>query len=160
MLDKHGAVHDVEAQQEETEEEDEAEAQEELSSWGILLTRSMLAKIMRCATVVSFRVLQRGRFLYFYIICVKMADIVVTTNCSSPRFSNNSSINEVHNCKKCAEVEIQLQQVLKDRSTQLIIQMLKKESMPEDATTSNQLAKSDLCTADEWEVKITKGNKG
>ena len=90
-----------------------------------------------------------------------MADIVVTTTCSSPRFSNNSSINEVHNCKKCAEVEIQLQQVFKDRSTQLIIQMLKKESMPEDATTtSNQLAKSDLCTADEWEVKITKGNKG
>ena len=38
-----GAVHDVEAQQEEIE----AEAQEELSSWGILLTRSMLAKIMK-----------------------------------------------------------------------------------------------------------------
>ena len=34
MLDKQGAVHDVEAQQEEMEEE--AEAQEELSSWGIL----------------------------------------------------------------------------------------------------------------------------
>jgi hypothetical protein len=31
MLDKQGAVHNVEAQQEETEEEDEAEAQEELS---------------------------------------------------------------------------------------------------------------------------------
>jgi hypothetical protein len=37
MLDKQGAVHDVKAQQKETE--DEAEAQEELSSWGILLTR-------------------------------------------------------------------------------------------------------------------------
>jgi hypothetical protein len=36
MLDKQGAVHDVEAEQEEIEEE--AEAQEELSSWGILLT--------------------------------------------------------------------------------------------------------------------------
>ena len=47
MLDKQGAVHDVEAQQEEIEEEDEAEVQEELSSWGILLTRSMLAKIMK-----------------------------------------------------------------------------------------------------------------
>ena len=47
MLDKQGAVHDVEAQQEEIEEEDEAEAQEELSSWGIRLTRSMLAKIMK-----------------------------------------------------------------------------------------------------------------
>ena len=43
MLDKQGAVHDVEAQQEEIE----AEAQEELSSWGVLLTRSMLAKIMK-----------------------------------------------------------------------------------------------------------------
>jgi hypothetical protein len=47
MLDTQGAVHDVEAQQEEIEEEDEAEAQEELSSWGILLTRTVLAKIMK-----------------------------------------------------------------------------------------------------------------
>ena len=49
MLDKQGAVHDVEAQQEETEEEDEAEAeaQEELSSWGILLTQSILAKLTK-----------------------------------------------------------------------------------------------------------------
>jgi hypothetical protein len=47
MMDKQGAVHDVEAQQEETEEEDEAEAQEEFSSWGIMLTQSMLAKIMK-----------------------------------------------------------------------------------------------------------------
>jgi len=47
MLDKQGAEHDVEAQQEEIEEEDETEAQEELSSWGILLTWSMLAKILK-----------------------------------------------------------------------------------------------------------------
>ena len=49
MLDKQGTVHDVEAQQEEIEEEeeDETEAQEELSSWGILLTWSMLAKILK-----------------------------------------------------------------------------------------------------------------
>ena len=33
--------------------------------------------------------------------------------------------------------------------------------MLEDPTTqSNQLGKHDLCTADEWEVKITKGSKG
>ena len=49
--------------------------------------------------------------------------------------------------------------------------MLKKESVLEDpttksnqledpTTTSNQLGKRDLCMADEWEVKITKGNKG
>ena len=47
MLDKQDAVHDVEAQQEEIEEEDKAEAQEDLSSWGILLTRRMLPKIMK-----------------------------------------------------------------------------------------------------------------
>jgi hypothetical protein len=47
MLDKQGAVHDVEAQQEEIEEEDEAEAQKELRSWGILLTRIVLAKIIK-----------------------------------------------------------------------------------------------------------------
>jgi len=46
MLHKQGAVHDVEAQQEEIEKEDEAEVQEELSSWGILLTWSVLAKIL------------------------------------------------------------------------------------------------------------------
>ena len=63
MLDKHGAVRDVEAQQEEIE----AEAQEELSSWGILLTRSMLAKIMRCATVVSFRVCYTEEGFYIFI---------------------------------------------------------------------------------------------
>jgi hypothetical protein len=45
MLDKQCAVHDVEAHQEKIEEE--AEAKEELSSWGILLTRIMLAKIMK-----------------------------------------------------------------------------------------------------------------
>jgi hypothetical protein len=39
MFDKQGSVHDIEAQQEETEEQDEAEALENLSSWGILLTR-------------------------------------------------------------------------------------------------------------------------
>jgi hypothetical protein len=47
MMDTQGAVHDIEAQHEEIEKEDEAEAQEELSSWGILLTRNMLAKIMK-----------------------------------------------------------------------------------------------------------------
>ena len=47
MLDKQGAVHNVEAQQEEMEEEDEAEAQEELSSWSILLTWRMLPQIMK-----------------------------------------------------------------------------------------------------------------
>ena len=47
MWDKQGAVHDIEAQQEEIEVEDETEAQEELSSWDILLTRSVLAKILK-----------------------------------------------------------------------------------------------------------------
>ena len=44
MWDKQGAVHDVEAQQEEIEEEDEAEAQEELSSWGILFDTEYVGK--------------------------------------------------------------------------------------------------------------------
>jgi hypothetical protein len=47
MLDKQSALHDIEAQQEETEEEDEIEEQEELSSRGMLLKRSMSAKIMK-----------------------------------------------------------------------------------------------------------------
>ena len=47
MLDRRGEVHDVAAQQEKILKEDEAESQEKLSSWGILLTRCMLAKIMK-----------------------------------------------------------------------------------------------------------------
>jgi hypothetical protein len=58
-----------------------------------------------------------------------MADIAVDTIYSSPRFSKNSGSNEVQNCTKCVEVEMQLKQVLEELSSaQLIIQMLKKES--------------------------------
>jgi len=47
MLDKKGAVYDIEAEQEEIEEEDKIEEQEELNSWCILLKQRMSAKIMK-----------------------------------------------------------------------------------------------------------------
>jgi hypothetical protein len=60
------------------------------------------------------------------------------------------------------EAYIQLQQVLEELSSaQLIIQMLKKESALEHATTtSNQLDECEQYTAEDWEVKSTKGKKG
>jgi hypothetical protein len=88
-----------------------------------------------------------------------MADIAVDANSSSPRFSNKSSYSEVQKCTKCVEVYIQLQQVLEELSSaQLIIQMLKKEK--DATTTSNQLDECELYTAEDWEVKSTKGKKG
>ena len=82
-------------------------------------------------------------------------------NYSSPSFYNSSNISEVHNCTKCVEVEIQHQQVFEELSSaQLIIQMLKKESTLEGATTSNQLDERELYTTDDWEVMSTKGKKG
>jgi hypothetical protein len=59
------------------------------------------------------------------------------------------------------DVEIQLQVLEELSSTQLIIQMLKKESTQEDATiTSNQSNERKPCTADYWEVKTAEGKKG
>ena len=91
-----------------------------------------------------------------------MADVVVASNYSSPRFLNNASVSEELICTKCAEVEIQLHQVLEELSSaQLIIQMLKKETAPEDATsTSYYTGDRELCTTDDWKVKSTNGNKG
>ena len=60
MLDKQGAVHGLEAQQEEIGEEDEA--QEELSSWGILLTRSVAKDNETKWTVIESGMGASGRF--------------------------------------------------------------------------------------------------
>ena len=91
-----------------------------------------------------------------------MEDVAVASNYSSPRFSNNASISEALICTKCAEVEIQLHQVLEELSSaQLIIQMLKKESAPEDATTTTYYTGDrELCMTDAWKVKSTNDNKG
>ena len=62
-----------------------------------------------------------------------MADVqIVPNNCSVKSSSNssNTSNSEELNCRKCKEVEYHLQQALEELSSaQLIIQMLKEESL-------------------------------
>ena len=67
-----------------------------------------------------------------------MADGAVGTKCCASSLLNYSNLSEVRDCVKCAELEIQLLQVLDELSfVQLIIQMLNKEHVQEDtiATT-------------------------
>jgi len=60
----------------------------------------------------------------------KMADEIVVPNKSYVKSSINSNNSELFHCKKCEEVEYQLQQALEELSSaQLIIQMLKEESL-------------------------------
>jgi len=68
---------------------------------------------------------------------VNMVDEIVGTKCCA-----YSNLSEVRNCVKCAELEIQLQQVHDELSSvQLIIQMLNKEHVQEDtvATATQQM---------------------
>jgi hypothetical protein len=66
-----------------------------------------------------------------------MADEIVGTNCCAANFQNYSNLSEVQNCVKCAEREIQLQQVLDESSSaQLIIQMLNKECVEKDTVAT------------------------
>jgi hypothetical protein len=95
----------------------------------------------------------------------KLADLATTISKGSPRISNNPHSIEVHNCAKCVEVEIQLKQVLEELSSvQLIIQMLKKETTLEDATTATTTSKQHtdhkLLTEDYWQTKSAKEEKG
>jgi len=56
-----------------------------------------------------------------------MDDEVVGTKCPATSFLNYSNLSEVRNCVKCAELEVQLQQVLNElNSVQLITEMLNK----------------------------------
>jgi len=81
-------------------------------------------------------------------------------SCSSSKILNSPGINETVNCVKCKKVEKQLQQLAEELSSAyLIIQMLEKESRPEDAkTTWNQHEERNMIR--DWEVKLPNGNKG
>jgi hypothetical protein len=66
-----------------------------------------------------------------------MADGVCGTKCSASNLLNFSNLSEVRDCVKCAELEIQLQQVRDELSSvHLIIQMLNKEHVQEDTVTT------------------------
>jgi len=65
-----------------------------------------------------------------------MVDGVFGTKCCASSLLNYSNLSEVRDHVKCAELEIQLQQVCDELSSvQLIIQMLNKEHVQEDTVT-------------------------
>ena len=86
---------------------------------------------------------------------------VIGTKCHATSFLNNLNVSEVQNCVKCVELEIQLQQVLKELSSvQQIIQMLKKERVQEDtAATSIYQMETELEVDDSWKRMTIRGSK-
>jgi hypothetical protein len=90
-----------------------------------------------------------------------MAAEVNGTNCGAKSFLNNLSSSDIHNCVKCAELEVQLQQVLDELSSvQLIVEMLKKEHVQEDsAATLTQRLEAELVVDNSWKEMILKGPK-
>jgi hypothetical protein len=91
----------------------------------------------------------------------KMAGEVVGTKCCATCFLNYSNLSEVQNCVKCAELEIQLQQVLDELSSvRLIIQMLNKEHVEErTVATSIQQMEAEREVDESWKVMTIRGPK-
>ena len=81
--------------------------------------------------------------------------------CCARGFLNYSNLSEVKNCVKCAELAIQLQQVLDELSSvQLIIQMLNKEHVQEDAVaTLIQQMEAEQEVNESWKVMTIRGPK-
>jgi hypothetical protein len=90
-----------------------------------------------------------------------MVDEAVGTKCCATSFLNNSNLSEVQNCVQCAELEIQLQQVLNElNSVQLVIQMLKKVPVQEDnVETLIQQMGTEWEVDESWKVMTIRGPK-
>ena len=76
----------------------------------------------------------------------------VGTKCCASSSRDYSNLSEVRNCVKCAELEMQLQQVRDELSSvQLITQTLNKEHVQEDTVaTSTQQMEAELEVDDSW----------
>jgi hypothetical protein len=90
-----------------------------------------------------------------------MADEVVGTKCCARSLLNYSNLCEVQNCVKCAELEIQLEQVLNElNSVKLIIQMLYKQHAEEDAVKASiQQIEAEREVDESWKVETKRGTK-
>ena len=90
-----------------------------------------------------------------------MADVVCKTMCCATNLMNYSMSNGLCDCAKCAELEIQLQQVREELSSvQLIIQLLNKERVQGTTVTTPILATETNCEVDkDWEVMTQRGAK-
>jgi len=70
-------------------------------------------------------------------------------------------LSKVHNCVKCAELEIQLQQIRYELSSvELIMQMLNKEHVQEDiVSTTTQQMKAEQKVDKTWKIMTIKDPK-
>jgi len=92
---------------------------------------------------------------------IKMADVVCGTKCCATNILNYSTSNGFRDCAKCAELEIQLQQVREELSSvQLIIQLLNKERVQGMTDTPPIQATETQWEVDkDWEVMTQRGAK-
>jgi len=90
-----------------------------------------------------------------------MADAVCGTKCCATNLLNYSTTNGFCDCAKCAELEIQLQQVREELSSvQLITQLLNKERVQGmTVTTPIQTTETKWEVDKGWEVITQKGAK-
>ena len=89
-----------------------------------------------------------------------MADVIVVSNNSSVKSSINPNNSEVLHCKKCKEVEYHLQQALEELiSAQLIIQMLKEESLQDQQRDHRTIESINLIHCNQQGTVETNENK-
>ena len=89
-----------------------------------------------------------------------MADEIGVPNNSSVKSSVNTNNSEVFHCKKCEEVEYQLQQALEEfSSAQLIIQMLKEESLQVQQRGHQAIESRNLIQCNQQDTVETNENK-
>ena len=90
-----------------------------------------------------------------------MADVACGTKCCATNLLNYSTPNGLRDRAKCAELEIQLQQIREELSSvQLIIQLLDKERVQGmTATTPIQVTETKWEVDKDWEVMTQRGAK-
>ena len=90
-----------------------------------------------------------------------MPDVVCGTKCCATNLLNYSTSNGFHDCAKCAELEIQLQQVREELSSvHLIIQLLNRERVQGMSdTTPIQATETKWKVDKDWEVMTQRGAK-
>jgi len=86
---------------------------------------------------------------------------VCGTKCCATKLFSYSTSNGFRDCAKCAELEIQLQQVREELSSiQLIIQLLNKECVQGmTITTPIQATETQWKVDKDWEVMTQRGAK-
>jgi len=90
-----------------------------------------------------------------------MGDVSLGTKCCASSLLNYSKLDAAQNCKKCTELEFQLQ-IVRDElsSAQLIIQMINKEQVQNDtSTTQTHHVEVEQIGRESWNMIKNKGTK-